>query len=104
MKKVCNFCGREEKEVRLLITGLHGFICDECATQAYNIVQSAGLDDTGNAHSGKIAFKLKDVPKPKEIKKYLDDYGLGRMRPSVISPYPCTTTINVCSSLPTTKA
>ena len=78
MKKVCNFCGREEKEVRLLITGLHGFICDECATQAYHIVQSAGLDDTGNAHSGKIAFKLKDVPKPKEIKKYLDDYVIGQ--------------------------
>ena len=41
MKKVCSFCGRGEKEVRLLITGLNGFICEDCTTQAYQIVKSA---------------------------------------------------------------
>ena len=37
-KKVCSFCGRSEKDVNLLITGLNGFICDACAQQAYQIV------------------------------------------------------------------
>ena len=37
----CNFCGRSEDDVRMLITGLNGFICDECAEQAWHIAQSA---------------------------------------------------------------
>ena len=36
MKKVCSFCGRGEKDVRLLITGMNGFICDECVEQAHD--------------------------------------------------------------------
>ena len=39
MKNVCSFCGRSDKEVRLMITGLSGQICDDCARQAYQIVQ-----------------------------------------------------------------
>ena len=30
-KKVCSFCGRDESQVNLIISGLHGFICDDCA-------------------------------------------------------------------------
>ena len=37
MKKQCNFCGRTEKEVRLLITGVNGCICEDCAVQAYQV-------------------------------------------------------------------
>jgi len=44
-KKVCSFCGRGEDEVRLLITGMSGFICENCAQQAYQIAQSAGALD-----------------------------------------------------------
>ena len=44
-KKVCSFCGRGEDEVRLLITGMNGFICENCAQQAYQIAQSAGALD-----------------------------------------------------------
>ena len=40
-KKVCSFCGRNETEVRLLITGLNGYICESCAEQAYQIVESS---------------------------------------------------------------
>ena len=39
MKKQCNFCGRSEREVKLLITGINGYICEDCAEQAYRIVQ-----------------------------------------------------------------
>ena len=80
MKKVCSFCGRGEKEVRLLITGLNGYICEDCSMQAYQIVQSAGV--TGEAKAGKDKkdekFQLKKVPKPKEIKDYLDEYIIGQ--------------------------
>ena len=39
MKKACSFCGRTDREVRLLITGINGYICEDCAAQAYQIVQ-----------------------------------------------------------------
>ncbi len=81
-KKSCSFCGRDESEVRLLINGLDGYICDSCAVQAYSIVESTGIlgpvddDDTPSAHE---AYKPKGkVPKPREIKDYLDQYVIGQ--------------------------
>lgn len=74
-KKVCSFCGRSENEVRLLITGINGFICEDCAMQAYEIIQSTGVL-APKAGEGK--FVLKEVPKPVEIKKYLDEYIIGQ--------------------------
>lgn len=74
-KKVCSFCGRSENEVRLLITGITGFICEDCAKQAYEIIQSTGVL-APKAGEGK--FVLKEVPKPVEIKKYLDEYIIGQ--------------------------
>lgn len=76
MKKECSFCGRSEREVRLLITGINGYICEDCAQQAYRIVQEHLSDETGKATVGK-ARKLK-IPKPKEIKDYLDQYVIGQ--------------------------
>ena len=76
-QKKCSFCGRGEKEVKLLITGLNGYICEECAQQAYNIVMQTGaLAQSQNGNDE--AFKLRKVPKPKEIKKYLDEYIIGQ--------------------------
>lgn len=74
-KKVCSFCGRSENEVRLLITGINGFICEDCAKQAYEIIQSTGVL-APKAGEGK--FVLKEVPKPVGIKKYLDEYIIGQ--------------------------
>jgi len=77
MKKVCSFCGRDEKEVKLLITGINGYICENCSQQAYEIVRSTGLleDEQPKANS---KFKPKKVPKPQEIKKHLDEYVIGQ--------------------------
>ena len=75
MKKECSFCGRSEKDVRLLITGLNGFICEDCAEQAYRIVQENIPHETKTDGE---KFKLKKIPKPKEIKAYLDDYVIGQ--------------------------
>ena len=74
-KKVCSFCGRGENEVKLLITGVDGYICESCAQQAYDIVESTGVlhqQDAGEK------FALKKVPKPMEIKEYLDEYIIGQ--------------------------
>ena len=62
--------------MRLLITGLTGYICEDCAVQAYHIVQSAGLDPHGAKKEDK--FQIKKVPKPTEIKAYLDEYIIGQ--------------------------
>ena len=77
-KNVCSFCGRSEKDVKLLITGLNGFICENCAQQAYQIAQSTGALDADAVKTDGEAFQLKKVPKPKEIKKYLDQYVIGQ--------------------------
>ena len=77
-KKVCNFCGRSENEVKLLITGLNGYICENCAEQAHDIVVSTGLLNGNKDLQGDKPFKLKKVPKPREIKKHLDEYVIGQ--------------------------
>ncbi len=77
MKKVCSFCGRDEKKVGLLITGINGYICEDCATQAYQIVQQAmalGSDPNDKREQD----KSKKVPKPMEIKAHLDQYVIGQ--------------------------
>ena len=76
MRKECSFCGRSEREVRLLITGLNGFICEDCARQANRIVEEH-LTTVGNTDAPAKA-KRKKVPKPKEIKEYLDQYVIGQ--------------------------
>lgn len=82
-KKTCSFCGRNEDEVKILISGLEGNICEDCVQQAYHILETAGLVETSEEskqhnHSNTANFELKKVPKPKEIKKYLDEYVIGQ--------------------------
>ena len=68
----CSFCGRSDKEVGFLITGIEGCICNECVERAAEIVRDA-------KQSGeKPSFTMESVPKPKEIKKFLDDYVIGQ--------------------------
>lgn len=67
----CSFCGRERKDVNMLISGIEGNICDYCINQAYEIVEeelSESEDDTGS-----LVLK-----RPKEIKAYLDQYVIGQ--------------------------
>ncbi|MBO4719735.1 MAG: ATP-dependent Clp protease ATP-binding subunit ClpX [Prevotella sp.] len=76
-KGVCSFCGRTEREVRLLITGLNGYICEDCAQQAYQIVQQQ--DWMQDQSKKKEKFNSQNhVPKPQEIKSYLDQYVIGQ--------------------------
>jgi ATP-dependent Clp protease ATP-binding subunit ClpX len=76
MPKKCNFCGRSERDVRLLISGLNGNICEDCLRQAWNIAQQAGVYD--QQPTAKESEEPLKVPKPKEIKAYLDQYVIGQ--------------------------
>lgn len=73
-KNKCSFCGRSEDEVGFLITGMNGYICDSCATQAYEITQEA----LGVRKNGTTKLNLKELPKPVEIKTFLDQYVIGQ--------------------------
>ncbi len=68
----CSFCGRDRKEVNLLVAGMSGFICDLCAEQA-NIIVREELKKKGE-------FKLNrsKLLKPHEIKAFLDQYVIGQ--------------------------
>ena len=76
LRKECSFCGRSEREVKLLITGLNAFICEDCAQQAYRIVQENMPKMNGKAAPAEE--KKNKIPKPQEIKAYLDEYVIGQ--------------------------
>ncbi len=73
-RNVCAFCGRKREDVRILIEGLYGMICDECAKQASLIAEEslAKISPVPNVPN------YKSVPKPQEIKAFLDQYVIGQ--------------------------
>ena len=73
-KRKCSFCGRPESEVGILITGMNGYICDSCSQQAYEIVKEAMQNSKSSAGS----LDLGELPKPMEIKQFLDQYVIGQ--------------------------
>lgn len=72
MQDKCSFCGRNRNEVNLLIAGADGFICDECAVQAYGIVQEEMKSKSS------LDLEHIEVKKPMEIKAFLDQYVIGQ--------------------------
>ncbi len=80
-RRTCNFCGRSDKEVGLLITGVNGNICEDCAVQAYQVATANGFgpdaERDGKQKNAKGAAE-KPLPKPAEIKAHLDDYVIGQ--------------------------
>lgn len=69
----CSFCGRNRDEVKILIAGQEGHICENCVEHAQEIIQQEIT--TKNEQSS--AFKLQ-VKKPIEIKTFLDEYVIGQ--------------------------
>ena len=70
-KKRCSFCGRTEEQVALLMTGMTGYICNDCVEQAHAILREESL-------LPKSDFEMTELPKPKEIKAFLDEYVIGQ--------------------------
>ena len=70
---VCSFCGRDKKEVKVLIAGITGHICDVCISQAFKIVN----EEAGAQNNQQVQQAL-NVLKPQAIKKHLDEYIIGQ--------------------------
>ena len=68
----CSFCGRSRKDVKMLIAGMEGHICNECIAQAENIIKEEVKSESNKNLHG---LKLK---KPGEIKSFLDNYIIGQ--------------------------
>jgi ATP-dependent Clp protease ATP-binding subunit ClpX len=69
----CSFCGRNRDEVKILIAGQEGHICEGCVDHAREIVEQ----EVTSKQDGKSGFKL-TVKKPMELKKHLDEYVIGQ--------------------------
>ncbi len=70
---VCSFCGRDKSQANVLIAGINGHICDQCVSQAQNII----ADEQDQKLKTSIGTPL-TLPKPAEIKKFLDEYIIGQ--------------------------
>ena len=79
----CCLCGRGETISRPLLTGRNGSVCSECIQQAYNLCKDAGLVTDANSknknnNKDKWAIDYETLPRPTEIKKFLDQYVIGQ--------------------------
>ncbi|HIE33385.1 MAG TPA: ATP-dependent Clp protease ATP-binding subunit ClpX, partial [Thermodesulfobacteriaceae bacterium] len=69
----CSFCGKSQQEVRKLIAGPSVYICDECVELCNEIIAE-------DYEKELVDEKLKRIPKPSEIKDFLDQYVVGQER------------------------
>lgn len=76
MKK-CSFCGKQEAQVKHLIAGQQGFICNECVKNCGELLKSAP-DETDSAATHEVIEVAKPIPTPKEIAAELDKYVIGQ--------------------------
>lgn len=78
----CSFCGKPQSEAKKLVAGPGVCICDECVELCISILDKEVKDASSvNAPKAKSSFgKSKALPKPHEIKKYLDEYVIGQER------------------------
>ncbi|SJM19017.1 ATP-dependent Clp protease ATP-binding subunit ClpX [Porphyromonas gingivalis] len=74
-EEYCSFCGMPRTQVNLMLEGVHAHICDECALRAGEVVREAlqkfKSEETSN-------LKREDLPRPIEIKEFLDSYVIGQ--------------------------
>jgi len=73
----CSFCGRSRDEVKILIAGQDGHICENCVEHAEEIIEQELGNTADNKYTHTPAHKL-NVKKPIEIKKFLDEYVIGQ--------------------------
>lgn len=78
----CCLCGRGESPTRPLLTGRSGSVCTECVQQAYNMCKDAGFVADANSKAKKLpdkwALDFATLPRPTEIKSFLDQYVIGQ--------------------------
>ncbi|MCE3228549.1 MAG: ATP-dependent Clp protease ATP-binding subunit ClpX [Bacteroidetes bacterium] len=69
----CSLCNRDKKEAKILIAGINGHVCDNCITQAYNLIKEESSGD----QKQQIQHSL-NLLKPQAIKAKLDEYIIGQ--------------------------
>lgn len=74
----CSFCGRSADKVGLLVYGLTGAICNECIESASQILVESGLSGRNRTASSDFKLDKGNLPKPKELKEFLDQYVIGQ--------------------------
>ena len=77
----CSFCGKTQDQVKKLIAGPEVYICDECVELCNEILDEEFLETKDKKEDGEeksVKEDLKDIPKPHEIKAYLDQYIVGQ--------------------------
>lgn len=74
----CSFCGRSADKVGLLVYGLTGAICNECIESASQILDESGLSGRNRTASSDFKLDKGNLPKPKELKEFLDQYVIGQ--------------------------
>ena len=72
----CGFCGRSQSEVPLLLTGIGCNICSECVELAHGVV--AENVKHNKKTKGGFNLDIEDLPRPREIKEFLDQYVIGQ--------------------------
>ena len=80
-KLKCSFCGKTQDQVKKLIAGPEVYICDECVELCNEILDEEffeAKDKEGNSGEGNLEKSEKPIPKPHEIKEYLDQYIVGQ--------------------------
>ena len=70
----CSFCGRPASQTGMLLSGLNGYICRDCADQAGKIFK----EQSQQTRNPKFEIQAADIPAPKEIKDFLDQYVIGQ--------------------------
>ncbi|HAI20867.1 MAG TPA: ATP-dependent Clp protease ATP-binding subunit ClpX, partial [Clostridiales bacterium UBA8153] len=66
----CSFCGKFQEQVKRLVAGPGVYICDECIDLCSEIIEEELGDN--------VEVDMKDIPKPREIKAFLDQYVIGQ--------------------------
>ena len=74
IEEKCSFCGRRKSEVKMLIQGVDGHICEQCSEMAFMMQQ----EELGKSSTSKKQNYLNNQLKPRDIKKFLDDYVIGQ--------------------------
>lgn len=69
----CSFCNRDKKDVKILIAGITGHICDSCISQAYKMI-----NEESTAENKQKVQQALNLLKPNAIKSYLNEYVIGQ--------------------------
>lgn len=73
----CSFCGRSRDEVKILIAGQEGHICENCVEHAQEIIEQELMIRSESTPPSSTSYKL-NVKKPVEVKRFLDEYVIGQ--------------------------